>query len=46
MVERLGRAREAGVDHAIIGLHPRELLDAPDLMRRFGEDYLAAAKSG
>ncbi|MYE47088.1 MAG: TIGR03619 family F420-dependent LLM class oxidoreductase [Chloroflexi bacterium] len=46
VVERLGRAREAGVDHAIVGLHPRELLDAPDLMRRFGEDYLAAAKSG
>ena len=43
--DRLGRAREAGVDHAIVGLHPAELLEAPDLMRRFGEDYLAEAKA-
>ena len=27
--ERLQRAREAGVDHAIVGLHPAELKQAP-----------------
>ncbi len=38
--ERLQRARESGVDHAIIGLHPAELEDAPDLMQRFAEESL------
>jgi probable F420-dependent oxidoreductase len=39
--ERLGRARESGVDHAVIGLHPAELREAPELLQRFAEDHLA-----
>ena len=44
--ERLERARESGVDHAIVGLHPAEVAGAPDLLRRFGADHLAAVKGG
>lgn len=43
--ERLSRAREAGVGHAIVGLHPAELQQAPDLMQHFAEDHFAELKS-
>ena len=39
--ERLHAARESGVDHAVVGLHPRELEAAPDLVERFASVYLA-----
>ncbi|MXW35013.1 MAG: TIGR03619 family F420-dependent LLM class oxidoreductase [Chloroflexi bacterium] len=39
--ERLHTARDSGVNHAIIGLHPRQIEDAPDLAQRFASDYLA-----
>ena len=29
------------MNHAIIGLHPRQIEDAPDLAQRFASDYLA-----
>ena len=44
--ERLGQARENGVDHAIVGLHPGELQQAPELMQRFAEDHFAGLKGG
>ena len=43
--ERLQRAREAGVDHAIVGLHPAELKQAPALMQQFAEDHFAELKA-
>jgi len=39
--ERLHAARDSGVNHAIVGLHPRQLEDAPELAQRFASDYLA-----
>jgi probable F420-dependent oxidoreductase len=44
--ERLHTARESGVDHAIIGLHPREIEAAPDLVERFAVDYLTDVQKG
>ena len=44
--ERLHAARESGVGHAIVGLHPREIEAAPDLAERFAADYLASVRGG
>jgi alkanesulfonate monooxygenase SsuD/methylene tetrahydromethanopterin reductase-like flavin-dependent oxidoreductase (luciferase family) len=38
--ERLQRAKEAGVHHATIGIHPREMESAPDLIEAFAAKYL------
>jgi probable F420-dependent oxidoreductase len=42
--EGLGRLREMGVHHAILGVHPREMANARPLLEAFGSKYLAAAR--
>ena len=42
--EGLGKLREMGVSHAIMGVHPRFMADAPSLIAEFGAKHLAAAR--
>ncbi len=42
--EGLGKLREMGVSHAIMGVHPRYMADAAPLIEEFGSKYLAAAR--
>ena len=44
--ERLHGVREAGVQHAILGVHPRELASAPAVLERFAARYLTAVREG
>jgi probable F420-dependent oxidoreductase len=41
--EGLGKLRELGVSHAIMGVHPRNMADH-SLIEQFGSKYLAAAR--
>lgn len=38
--ERLQRAKEAGVQHATLATHPRDLEAAPELLEEFAQKYL------
>ncbi len=40
--ERLAKLREMGVDHAIVGVHPRELMNAGPVLEGFGAKHLRA----
>ena len=40
--ERLAKLREMGVDHAIAGVHPREMMNARSIMEAFAAKHLTA----
>jgi probable F420-dependent oxidoreductase len=42
--EGLGKLREMGVSHAIMGVHPRHMGNAAPVIEEFGSKYLAAAR--
>jgi probable F420-dependent oxidoreductase len=44
VAEGLGRLREMGVHHAILGVHPAHMANAAALFEEFGSKYLAAAR--
>lgn len=43
-VEQLGRLKEMGVSHAILGVHPRLMGEATGLIGEFGSKYLGSLK--
>jgi probable F420-dependent oxidoreductase len=42
--ERLGRLRELGVQHAILGVHPAHMANARPLLEEFASKHMAAAR--
>jgi hypothetical protein len=42
--EGLARLREMGVHHAILGVHPAHMANAPALFEEFAAKYMAAAR--
>ena len=44
VAEGLGRLREMGVAHAILGVHPAHMANASPLLEEFASKHLAAAK--
>jgi probable F420-dependent oxidoreductase len=42
--EGLAKAREMGVSHAIMGVHPRHMANAPEVMTEFASKYLKDAR--
>ena len=45
VAERMHRAKEAGVQHATIGIHPREWESAPALLEQFAAKHLKALQA-
>ena len=44
VADGLGRLRELGVDHAIVGVHPAHMANARPIFEAFGEKQLASAR--
>jgi probable F420-dependent oxidoreductase len=44
VAEGLGRLREMGIHHAILGVHPAHMANARPILEEFGSKYLAAAR--
>jgi hypothetical protein len=44
VAEGLGRLREMGVHHAILGVHPAHMANAPALFEEFASKHIASAR--
>jgi probable F420-dependent oxidoreductase len=42
--EGLGRLKDMGVFHAIVGVHPRHMMEAAPLLKEFGEKYISGLR--